>query len=206
MDLDAQVRAADFDRWASSRLVADDRLRGDLITLYAFEAELMAIPAKVSQPLLAQMRYTWWSDQLDGVFGGEPRKGHPVLERLSSVVRTHGVQREVLDALIEAHIGRIQGQPHGLDAFFVGPMREAVRILGGPGETASTDVAGEVWGLTQTGRFDEASRLRPEANRGLRGLPVRAFPAVAHAALRDPAAPEALKRLRLAGAAFVGRV
>ena len=206
MDLDAQVRATDFDRWASSRLVADEHLRRDLVTLYAFEAELMAIPAKVSQPLLAQMRYTWWSDQLDGVFAGEPRKGHPVLERLSSVVRAHGVQRAVLDALIEAHIGRIQGQPHNLGTFFVGPMREAVRILGGPGDTASTDAAGEVWGLTQTGRFDEAARLRSEANRGLRGLPVRAFPAVAHAALRDPAAPEAIKRLRLAGAAFVGRV
>ncbi len=51
--LDQQVRTADLDRWLSSRLVADDRERADLITLYAFEAELMTIPARVTQPLLA---------------------------------------------------------------------------------------------------------------------------------------------------------
>ena len=41
VDLDAQVRDADLDRWLSSRFVADIQLRSDLITLYAFEAELM---------------------------------------------------------------------------------------------------------------------------------------------------------------------
>ena len=54
--LDQQVRTADLDRWLSSRLVADDRVRADLITLYAFEAELMSIPTRVTQPLLAEMR------------------------------------------------------------------------------------------------------------------------------------------------------
>ena len=70
--LDAQVRAADPDRWLSSRFVADADLRADLIALYAFEAELMVIPSKVTQPLLAEMRFTWWADQMDGVFAGEP--------------------------------------------------------------------------------------------------------------------------------------
>jgi phytoene synthase len=61
-DLDAQVRAADPDRWLSSRFVADQQARADLIALYAFEAELASIPAKVSQPLLAEMRLTWWAE------------------------------------------------------------------------------------------------------------------------------------------------
>ena len=38
--LDTQVRAADLDRWLSSRLVSDPQARADLIALYAFEAEL----------------------------------------------------------------------------------------------------------------------------------------------------------------------
>ena len=49
-DLDGQVRAADPDRWLSSRLVADPALRADLIALYAFEAELSAIPKRVTKP------------------------------------------------------------------------------------------------------------------------------------------------------------
>ena len=59
VDLDARVRDADTDRWLASRFVADEQARADLIALYAFEAELMAIPARVTQPLLAEMRYTW---------------------------------------------------------------------------------------------------------------------------------------------------
>src|SRR5690606_30450414 len=86
IDLDAQVRAADPLRWASSRFVADAERRADLMALYAFEAELMAIPTRVSQPLMAEMRMVWHRDQLDGIFAGEPRRGHPVHEALSAAV------------------------------------------------------------------------------------------------------------------------
>ena len=86
VDLDAQVRAADPDRWLSSRFVADEQMRADLIALYAFEAELLAIPTRVTQPLLAEMRYTWWAEQMDGAFSDAPRVGHPMLEALTAAV------------------------------------------------------------------------------------------------------------------------
>lgn len=206
VDLDAQVRAADPDRWLSSRFVADIAARADLIALYAFEAELMAIPTRVTQPMLAEMRFTWWMDQMSGVFAGEPRRGHPTLEALSAAVRRHGLGREPIDALIEAHVGRVHGEPHDLDAFYVGPMQSAVRVLAGPGhDAAATDVA-RVWGLGQTGRRDEAGALRATANMALKTLPVAAFPAVAHAALINPNAPEPMKRLRLLWASLTGQI
>lgn len=204
--LDAQVRAADPDRWLSSRFVADADLRADLIALYAFEAELMGIPSKVTQPLLAEMRFTWWADQMDGVFAGEPRKGHPVLEALAAAVVRHDLDRAPLDALITAHIGRVHDEPHDLDAFYVGPMQSAARILAGPGHEAAVAPAGRMHALAQTGRADEARALRPKANAALKSLPPTAFPAVAHAALIDHAAPEPLKRLRLTWAVLRGRV
>jgi phytoene synthase len=204
--LDAQVRAADLDRWLSSRLVADDRSRADLITLYAFEAELMVIPTRVTQPLLAEMRYTWWAEQLDGVFAAVPRKGHPVLEALTDLVARHSLDRAPFDALIEAHIGRVHSQPHDLDAFYVGPMQTAVHVLAGPGHVDKVIEAGRVWGLTQVGRADEARAGRKAANAALKTLPVAAFPAVAHAALSGRDRPEAFRRLRLILAAFVGRI
>ena len=206
VDLDAQVRATDPDRWLSSRFVADDGPRADLIALYALEAELMAIPTRVTQPLLAEMRYRWWADQMDGVFSNAPRIGHPVLEALTGVVQRHGLDRAPLEALIEAHIGRVHGEPHDLDAFYVGPMQAAVQVLAGPGHAAAVTGAGRIRGLVQTGRFDEARALRPEANAALKTLPTEAFPAVAHAALLDPAAPEPVKRLRLVWASLRGRV
>jgi phytoene synthase len=204
--LDGQVRAADIDRWLSSRFVADESLRADLIALYAFEAELAAIPSRVSQPLLAEMRFTWWIEQMDGVFAGAPRKGHPVLEALSAAVTRHGLERAPFDSLIEAHIDRVHRRPHDLEALFTGPMQAAVRVLAGAGHEAAVADAAQVWALTQVGRRDEAAALRKAANAGLRTLPAGAFPAVAHAALRDHAAPEPLKRLRLVWAVARGRV
>ena len=204
--LDEQVRAADPDRWLSSRFVGDSQARADLIALYAFEAELLAIPTRVTQPLLAEMRYVWWRDQMDGVFAGEPRKGHPVLEALTDVVSRHGLERAPFDALIEAHIGRVHGEPHDLDAFYVGPMQAGVRVLAGPGHEAAVVEAGRMWGLTQTGRFDEARAARAAARMSVRRLPVAAFPAVAHVVLTNPAENGLWKRLRLIRASMTGRI
>ncbi len=204
--LDAQVRAADPDRWLSSRFVADAVARADLIALYAFEAELMAIPTRVTQPLLAEMRYAWWREQLDGVFAGTARKGHPVLEALTDIVARHGLDRAPFDALIAAHIGRVHGEPHDLDAFYVGPMKAAAALLAGPGHEAKVVEAGRMWGLAQVGRGDEARALRVVANTGLKALPPNAFPAVAHAVLCRPNDPEPVKRLRLVWATLWGRI
>jgi phytoene synthase len=203
--LDAQVRVADPDRWLSSRFVAEPRSRADLIALYAFEAELMGIPARVTQPLLAEMRYAWWREQMDGVFAGVVRKGHPVLEALTDLVSRHELCRAPFDALIEAHIGRLHGAPHDLDAFYVGPMQTAVRSLAGAGHDAAVAHAGQVWGLSQVGRGDEAKVLKSAANRALGSLPAVAFPAVAHAALSGGGS-DAGKRLRLMLATLRGRI
>lgn len=203
--LDDQVRAADPDRWLSSRFVSDAQARADLIALYAFEAELMNIPARVTQPLLAEMRYAWWREQMDGVFAGTARKGHPVLEALTDLVARRGLDRAPFDALIDAHIDRVHGEPHDLDAFYWGPMQVAVQVLAGPGHDAEVVEAGRVWGLSQVGRADEAETLRADANRLLASLPAVAFPAVAHATLKADT-PDALKRLKLTLATLRGRI
>lgn len=203
---DAQVRAADLDRWLSSRFVSDPAARADLLALYAFEAELLAIPTRVTQPLLAEMRYVWWRDQMQGVFSGEPRKGHPVLEALTDMAGRRRLDRAPFDALIEAHIGRVHDEPHDLDAFYVGPMQTAARILAGPGHDSAVVDAGRAWGLIQTGRADEARAARRVARDRSRRLPAAAFPAVAHVVLDHPGEPEAIKSLRLTWAVARGRI
>jgi phytoene synthase len=204
-DLDTQVRAADPDRWLSSRFVGDAEARADLIALYAFEAELLTIPTRVTQPLLAEMRYAWWREQMDGVFAGVPRKGHPVLEALTLAVSRRALDRVPFEALIEAHIGRVHSEPHDLDAFYVGPMQAAVRVLAGVGHEPAVVEAGRMWGLAQTGRLEDARAMRASANRALKALPAAAFPAVAHAALIGVTS-EGAKRLRLFWATLTGGV
>ncbi|MEG1452312.1 squalene/phytoene synthase family protein [Brevundimonas sp.] len=205
VDLDAQVRAADLDRWLSSRFVDDLQARADLITLYAFEAELLAIPTRVTQPMLAEMRFTWWAEQLDGVFANTPRKGHPILEAMTEMVARRGLERTAFDALIEAHIGRVHKQPHDLDAFFTAPMQTAVHVLVGAGYGEAVAGAGKVFGLMQTGQESEAKAARALANKALKALPSKAFPAVAHASL-SRSAPEPVKRLQLFWNTVRGRI
>ena len=205
VSLDDQVRGADRDRWLSSRFVADERLRADLIALYALEAELMAIPTRVTQPMLAEMRYVWWREQMDGVFAGAARKGHPVLEALTDIVARHGLERAPFDALIEAHVGRVHGEPHDLDAFYVAPMQVAVRILSKTADPASVVSAARARGRVQTGQAVDTG-MRAEANRALRSLPAEAFPAVASAALRSADPADAARRLRLTWAVLRGRI
>jgi phytoene synthase len=204
--LDLQVRTADPDRWLSSRFVGDGEARADLIALYAFEAELLSIPTRVTQPMLAEMRYVWWRDQMDGVFSGVARKGHPVLEALTLAAGRRALDRAPFDALIEAHVGRVHGEPHDLDAFYVGPMEAAVRVLAGEGHDAAVVEAGRLWGLTQVGRTDEAKALRAAANASLKGLPTEAFPAVAHAILSGTERGDGIKRLKLVWASARGRI
>ena len=205
-DFDAQVRAADPDRWLSSRFVTDPAKRADLIVLYALEAELLTIPTRVTQPLLAEMRYAWWSEQLEGAFSGDPRRGHPILEALADVAARRELTPAPFEALIEAHIQRIHGAEHDLHAFYVGPMQSAAKVLAGPGLDLVVREAAQVWGLGQVGRSEEARAMRPTANVALKRLPPDAFPAVAHAALVKRDEPEAFKRLRLIWATLTGRI
>jgi phytoene synthase len=205
-DLDHQVRVADPDRWLASRFVADEAARADLIALYACEAALAAIPAKVSQPLLAEMRLTWWAEQMDGVFSGEPRRGHPVLEALALAVARRGLDRAALDGLIEARVQVAHKQAQDVEALYVAPMGQAARVLAGEGFEAAVAPAGRMRGLVLMGRADEPRALRREANRALRALPAAAFPAVAAATLLRADEPEPVKRLRLTWAVLRGRL
>lgn len=167
---------------------------------------MLAIPTRVTQPLLAEMRYAWWTEQMDGLFAGQPRKGHPVLEALGRAHARRGLDRAILDALIEAHVGRVHGAPHDLDAFYGGPMRLAAALLGAS-DPGLASAAGRVWGQLQTGRTDEARKGLAEADRDARRLEVSAFPAVLPATLaRAPGAGPTGRRLRLTWASLRGRL
>lgn len=190
----------------TSRFVSDPVRREDLLALYAFEAELAAIPGRVTQPLLAEMRFTWWSDQLDGVMAGEPRKGHPVLEGLSAAVVRQGLGREPLEALIEAHIRLAHGEPADPEALSVDPMRLAVQILGGTGQEPAIAPAARAALAARKGDAAQASACRREANAVLKGFPAAAFPALLPAVLRQPAQPGLADRLRLILAVATGRL
>lgn len=191
-DLDERVRRADPDRWLASRFIGDEAARADVIALYAFDDELSRIAAAVTEPLMGEIRLTWWSEAIDEIFEGRPVRRHPVTLALAQAVGRRKLARQPFDAMIDARFDNLAARP-------LGPvMRIAAAMLGAPGAQIVNAAEALV---------DRDPALLKDANLDLADLRPAAFPAVAYATLvraRNPSGLE--KRLRLAWAVLRGRL
>ncbi len=81
---EAEVRRGDADRHMTA-MMASPSVRRSLMALYAFNLELARIPDTVREPLIGQMRLTWWREAVAECFAGTPRQ-HAVVQELASAV------------------------------------------------------------------------------------------------------------------------
>ncbi|MBV9509820.1 MAG: squalene/phytoene synthase family protein [Caulobacteraceae bacterium] len=232
-DLDEPLRQGDPDRWLSSRFIADPERRADVIALYAFDRELSQVLRAAREPLMAEIRLTWWSEGLDEVLDGRPPPGHPVLAALARAIARHRLADAPLRAMLEARFEALEAPIPAdaaalearIDATDGAVMALATAVLAGVDALAIRPAA-QAWGLAR--RLAEGDAALPlgwdqreaarkarsrlaEARRAARALPVAAFPAVAHVALAGPylagRRPLGLeKRLRLTWAVLTGRI
>ena len=234
-DLEDAVRRSDPDRWLASRFIGDAGRRTDVMALYAFDHVLSRVPHQVSEPLMGEIRLTWWSEALDEIYGSGPVRAHPAALALADTVRRRGLARAPLDALIEARFGDLDPQPFvNAEAALVHAdqtagalVQAAVQALGGPANFQAAKLAGRAYGLSLLAhrrkiggktRLPERLDVKPmvkdaldQARPGLKTLPVEVFPAIAYAAFaRRYAAggqPTALeKQVRLVWAVARGGV
>ncbi len=208
--LDDTVRQAAPDRWLASRFIDDAQARADVVALYAFDHELARAPLVASEPLLAEIRLTWWSEALDEMFAGRPVRVHPAAQGLAAAVGRGRLERGLLDGLIQARMDDAYQTPFAgegdlfayLDAAPVALMRAAAALLGEASDLHTFQAAGRAWGLgllTRARSQGAPSRL-PEslgedrlraltaqavraARQALKMLPVAQFPAVSYACL-----------------------
>ena len=109
--------------------------------LFALDAQLGAIVRTTTQPIVGQMRLTWWHDAL-AALGDGPAPAHPVLEALAGTA-TGGLTPMIdgWEALLEQDAPVLEsyarGRGHALFA-------AAAQVLGGTGAVAA---AGEGWAL-----------------------------------------------------------
>lgn len=207
-DLETTVRDHAPDRWLSSRFVADEAARADLMALYALDHELTRIPRVVTDPLMGEIRLTWWREGLEEIAEGRPVRPHPVLQ----AVAASRLPAVALAALAEARLGDLDEPGTGeallkhIDATEGLVMALAARRLS---EAATADQ------VVQAARAHALAAVDPEASRTalklaraeLRRLPVAAFPAVAHATLARTKNPGPLtKRTRVLMAVLTGRI
>ena len=228
--LDEQVRRTDPDRWLASRFVADLQAREDLIALYAFDRELSHVLEATREPMMAEIRLTWWREAVEEIFAGKPARGHPALQALAVAVRRRGLAVEPLLAMIEARFTDIDGADFADEAGLAAyadrlcgaPLALALAVLG-EGDSAAFRPAALAWTIEHF-QYRETSLPWPNNEASQRGLQAlaetrqaaaalkaEAFPAITHLALtaprlrgRRPGSLEA--RVRLTLAVLSGRI
>lgn len=222
-DLDAVVQRVDPDRWLSSRFIADPGERADVIALYAYDHELARAPKVASNPLLGEIRLTWWREALDEIFEDRAVRRHPTAQALAGAVARRGLAREPLEAMIDARYRELDAEPlseaEGLEwaretAGRAAQAAVAVLDPAAPGDLAVA--AAGAWALAR--RVAERPELRggyqqllAEGRRNAMQLSAAAFPAVAHAVFAEARARGAstatlASRLRITLAVARGRV
>jgi phytoene synthase len=222
-DLDALVRRVDPDRWLSSRFVADPEQRADVIALYAYDHELARAPKVASNPLLGEIRLTWWREALDEIFDGRPVRLHPTAQALARTVARRKLARAPLEQMIDGRYRELDPEPMS-ETEAVAWARDtaghaaelAVSVLDPAADPGLARDAGAAWALSR--RVAQRPELKPalaqlleSARRDAARLSAAGFPAVAHAVFAPRRAlggsAEGLgSRLRITLAVASGRI
>ncbi|MEK4033682.1 squalene/phytoene synthase family protein [Methylocystis sp. IM3] len=130
------LRERDRDLWLAC-LFAPQPARRHIHAVYAYAIEAADVRARVSQPLLGEMRLRWWSDALTSG-DTEGMRAHPVADALLDTVARFDLPRDELTALADAHVADLYDDQtpdlvtleHYCRLTSAGPMRWAARILG----------------------------------------------------------------------------
>lgn len=217
-DLDAQIRRVDPDRWLSSRFITDAQARADVIALYAYDHELARAPKVTSNPLLGEIRLTWWREMLDEAYDGRPVRKHPTAQALADVIARRGLPREPLEAMIDGRYRELDPTPMPADDALAwardtgGLAAELAAGLLAPGaDVAPARGAGTAWAMARQATATPAlqgvaDRVLKAAREGAGKLDPAAFPAVAHAALIGRVRGPVRDRLRMTWAVARGRI
>lgn len=121
--------------------------RPGIAALFALDATLAHVTRGTRDPLVAQMRLTWWYEALTRLDGASP-PAQPVLRALADGVLTRGITGAELAAIVEGwealldegDVAERHARARGGRLFAV-----AARVLGARADPVS--VAGEGWAL-----------------------------------------------------------
>ncbi|MEM8799229.1 MAG: squalene/phytoene synthase family protein [Pseudomonadota bacterium] len=83
------------------------RIRSLVACLFLLEHEWMRAPTVASEPMLAEIRLTWWLEALGEVFAGKAPRRHPLIEGAAELLPEARLQFEDFANIIEARIAAL---------------------------------------------------------------------------------------------------
>lgn len=153
---EAMLRERNRDAWLAA-LFAPEPARSYLHAIHAFAMEIDEVRAKVTQPLLGEMRLRWWADSL-----ATPSEGggaaHPVADAIDDTIAARGLSRDDFATFLDAHVADLYDQPvEALSALVAhrggiaaAPLRWSAQCLGAPASASgrlALEQAGAAIGL-----------------------------------------------------------
>ncbi len=197
---EAELRGKDRDLWLADLFALKERRR-HLHALQAFALEIDEVRAKVSQPLLGEMRLRWWKDAIEGS-GEAGANAHPVADALIDTIRSFDLPREEFERFLDAHDLELYDDRLETTASLIAycenvgalPLRWAARCLDGDRSALARQA------LNDAGAALALTRVLRRLSRGgaHQLLPLELAPETGAVALREPA----MRLLELAEARF----
>ncbi len=109
----AAAKAGEADRYLAA-LLSPRRVRGDLIALAAYVAEVGQIANEAREAPLAEIKLQWWRDALARSEAGD-KSGNPIADAFARVVTDHNLPRAKLEDWFDAHVHRFYADPPAND-------------------------------------------------------------------------------------------
>lgn len=97
----ARLKDLDRDRYLVA-LAAGGVTGRHLLSLYAFNLELLQIPEVVSEAHLGRIRIQWWRDSLDLIYEEDRIRSHQVVRPLAAAIAERQLSRDLFAQLLDA--------------------------------------------------------------------------------------------------------
>lgn len=129
------ARSNDYDSYLAA-LLAPRSVRGDLITLAAFQGEVARAVETVSEPVMGEIRLQWWRDALPAMRSGTST-GHPVADALAEVLARRKLSEQAILDILDANSRVLEpdffASEHELEAYLrdsdAGVLKLAAQVL-----------------------------------------------------------------------------
>ncbi|UDF02586.1 squalene/phytoene synthase family protein [Asticcacaulis sp. AND118] len=211
----------------AAQFIEDAQTRADVLALLAFAEVLRDVPARVSEPLLGDIRYTWWIEALEEIRDRRKVRYHPLSAALEAVAGRHAIDIQALIDATEAHRVQLDGRMPLRDALGVADkgqaavIAQAAKVLSPEADAsallaparfqalAALKVAGRLK-IAEAG-MDEGRHLFREARQEMKRVPPALLPLVLPAAVAGDLWQGRMRgalslRLKLLWAFITGRI
>jgi phytoene synthase len=101
----AELRRFDRGRFLAT-LFAPRAARPGLWAVYAFAGEIRRA-REPREEIAREIRLQWWRDRVEAIYEGRPQET-PTARALADAVKTHGLAREKLEAMIDSDAAELE--------------------------------------------------------------------------------------------------